>query len=134
MPSPLPIKETGRPQVLTFDHIQIAIPAGGEVSARRFWSRLLGLPEIEKPHSLAGRGGCWFRLGDRQLHLGVEADFRPARKAHVAFASSDLPDVRARLDTAGYVIRSDHPLDGRVRFFTDDPFGNRLEFIAASPT
>jgi catechol 2,3-dioxygenase-like lactoylglutathione lyase family enzyme len=112
------------------DHVQIAIPQGGEDQARIFFTELLGLAEIPKPTELGGRGGCWFQLGDRQLHLGADPDFRPARKAHIALAVEDLRRVRAKLEGAGYQTRDDVPVDGRERFFTDDPFGNRIEFLA----
>lgn len=114
---------------LGLDHVQVAIPAGGEAIARAFYGDLLGLAELEKPAALAGRGGCWFMLGDRQLHLGVDPDFRPATKAHVAMVSGSLADLRMRLEAAGVSTRDDAPIDGRARFFADDPFGNRLEFL-----
>jgi catechol 2,3-dioxygenase-like lactoylglutathione lyase family enzyme len=113
------------------DHVQIAIPPGGEDQARIFFGELLGLAEIPKPAELGGRGGCWFQLGDRQLHLGVEADFRPARKAHIAVAVDDLTGLRAMLQGAGYETCGDVPVEGRERFFTSDPFGNRIEFLQA---
>ena len=115
--------------MLTLDHVQIAMPAGGEADARVFFGDLLGLAELAKPASLAGRGGCWFALGDRQLHLGVDADFRPARKAHVALSTNDLAGLRVRLAGAGHPTVEDAPIDGRQRFFTEDPFGNRLELL-----
>jgi catechol 2,3-dioxygenase-like lactoylglutathione lyase family enzyme len=111
------------------DHVQIAIPPGGEDAGRRFFADLLGLEEIPKPASLRAKGGCWFALGDVQLHLGVEADFRPARKSHVALVTDRLDELHERLSCAGYSIREDEPADGRARFFTDDPFGNRIEFV-----
>jgi len=114
---------------MTLDHVQVAMPPGGEDAARAFYRDLLGLAELPKPAELGHRGGCWFALGDRQLHLGVEADFRPARKAHVALAVSDLGALRERLGAAGVVVRDDVPLDDRRRFFADDPFGNRTEFL-----
>jgi catechol 2,3-dioxygenase-like lactoylglutathione lyase family enzyme len=119
---------------LAIDHVQIAIPAGGEAEGRRFFADLLGMEEIAKPASMAGRGGCWFRLGDTQIHLGVEADFRPALKAHVALRTSALAALRLSLDRAGYETWSDDPVDGRARFFTHDPFGNRIEFIERAPS
>jgi catechol 2,3-dioxygenase-like lactoylglutathione lyase family enzyme len=119
--------------MLTLDHVQIAMPAGGEAAARAFFGGLLGLAEINKPASLAGRGGCWFAIGDRQLHLGVEPDFRPARKAHVALATGDIDGLRARLTAAGRQIVEDAPIDSRRRFFTEDPFGNRLELLQHEP-
>ena len=114
---------------LGLDHVQVAIPAGGEAIARAFYGELLGLAELEKPEMLAGRGGCWFTLGDRQLHLGIDPDFRPATKAHVAMVSGGLAGLRTRLEAAGVSTRGDAAIDGRERFFADDPFGNRLEFL-----
>ena len=114
------------------DHVQIAIPAGGEVQARRFFGELLGLAEIPKPGELAGRGGCWFQLGDRQLHIGIDHDFRPARKAHVALSVPDLSGLRAKLEADGCGTLDEAPLEGRQRFFTSDPFGNRIEFLEAA--
>ena len=111
------------------DHVQIAIPAGGEESGRGFYGGLLGLEEIGKPPEMRGRGGCWFDLGGAQLHLGVDSDFRPARKAHVALRTDGLDDLRARLRDAGCDFREDSPVNGRARFFADDPFGNRIEFV-----
>lgn len=123
---------TARPP-LGLDHVQVAIPAGGEAAARGFYGGLLGLTELEKPAALARRGGCWFALGDRQLHLGVDPDFRPARKAHVALATAALDPLRARLEAAGVVTRDDAPIGGRRRFYADDPHGNRLEFLQHDP-
>jgi catechol 2,3-dioxygenase-like lactoylglutathione lyase family enzyme len=112
------------------DHVQIAIPVGGEDLGRRFFGELLGLEEIPKPAAIAGRGGCWFDLGAGvQIHLGTEAEFKPARKAHVGLGTTSIEEVRARLRNAGYEIRDDLPVDGRARFFTYDPFGNRIEFL-----
>ena len=117
--------------MLAIDHVQIAMPTGGEAAARAFFGDLLGLVEIPKPAALAARGGCWFAVGFLQLHLGVETDFRAARKAHVALRSDDLAGVRHRIAAAGHVPTDDVPVDGRARFFTADPFGNRIEFVAA---
>jgi catechol 2,3-dioxygenase-like lactoylglutathione lyase family enzyme len=111
------------------DHVQIAIPPGGEDLGRAFFGDVLGLDEIPKPPGLRARGGCWFRLGDVQVHLGVDEDFRPARKAHLALRTDRLEDLRARLIDAGYAARDDEPAGGRPRFFTQDPFGNRIEFL-----
>lgn len=116
------------PAILGFDHMQLAMPRGSEQAARAFYGETLGLPELAKPAALAGRGGVWFRCGDRELHLGVEDDFRPQRKGHPAFRVDDLAGLRARLETAGAAISEDVPLPGRARFETLDPFGNRLEF------
>ena len=114
---------------MRLDHVQVAIPAGGEDQARTFFGGLLGLAEIPKPDEMRGRGGCWFQLGDRQLHIGVDPDFRPAKKAHVAIAVPDLGALRIRLSGAGYQIVEEVALGGRERFFSNDPFGNRMEFI-----
>jgi catechol 2,3-dioxygenase-like lactoylglutathione lyase family enzyme len=115
------------------DHVQIAIPEGGEEAGRSFYGRILGLPEIPKPAPLAGRGGCWFAIGGQQLHLGVEKDFRPARKAQVALAVESLTRLREDLAGAGFQVPDDLALEGRARFFADDPFGNRIEFIQIVP-
>jgi catechol 2,3-dioxygenase-like lactoylglutathione lyase family enzyme len=110
------------------DHVQIAIPGGGEELGRSFFGALLGLREIPKP-AAAGAGGCWFEMDGGQIHLGVDPDFRPARKAHVALQASSLPQVRGCLREAGYETTDSAPVGGRARFFTHDPFGNRIEFI-----
>jgi catechol 2,3-dioxygenase-like lactoylglutathione lyase family enzyme len=115
--------------ILRINHVQIAMPRGAEDQARRFYRDVLGLHEIPKPGSHAGRGGAWFDLGGAQLHLGVEAEFRPARKAHVAFDVDDLDAVAARCRDAGYEPRPDDSLSGVRRFFIDDPFGNRIELM-----
>lgn len=116
----------------SIDHVQTAIPVGGEAEARAFYGTLLGLAELPKPPEMAARGGCWFAVGDRQLHLGAEADFRAAKKAHVALAVDDLAALRDAIDTAGYPTITDTPVDGRNRFFTHDPFGNRIEFVESA--
>jgi catechol 2,3-dioxygenase-like lactoylglutathione lyase family enzyme len=114
---------------LEIDHVQIAIPKGGEILGRAFFGDLLGLTEVEKPINLAARGGLWFVAGSHQIHLGVDADFRAAKKAHVALTTAFFDKLRARLEAAGYIIQNDDVSDGRKRFFTHDPFGNRIEFI-----
>lgn len=112
------------------DHIQIAMPAGEEEAARRFYRDLLGLGELAKPAPLAGRGGCWFQGPGIQVHLGVERPrFRPAAKAHPAFTVADLEALRARLAAAGIALTADETVPGVRRFYAADPFGNRLEFI-----
>ena len=110
-------------------HVQLAIPAGGEETARDFYDGLLGLEEIPKPENLARRGGVWFQTGTLQLHLGVDPDFRPARKAHVAFEVTDLAARRERLEAAGYASTTDEPLPGWERFYVSDPFSNRVELL-----
>lgn len=111
------------------DHVQIAIPVGAEDEGRRFFVGLLGLVELPKPADMAPRGGCWFSVSDLQIHLGVEADFRAAKKAHVALNTAELDELRARLERAGFQTHHDSDIDGRRRFFTHDPFGNRFEFM-----
>jgi catechol 2,3-dioxygenase-like lactoylglutathione lyase family enzyme len=112
-------------------HVQVAMPAGGEDDARTFYAGVLGLTEVPKPENLRGRGGCWFRSGDGglEIHLGVEQDFRPARKAHPAILVEDLEDLRDRLLDAGAEVRDDEQLAGHDRFYGFDPFGNRVEFL-----
>jgi len=114
------------------DHVQVAIPVGGEPDAREYYGTVLGMEEIPKPPALAQRGGCWFASGDAVLHLGVEEPFAPAKKAHPAFLVSDLDALAAALEKDGASItRSDGELPGIRRFHTFDPFGNRIEFQQA---
>lgn len=108
------------------------MPPGGEDEARGFYAGLLDLPEVDKPPALAGRGGCWFRSQGVELHLGVEAPFVPARRAHPALLVDDLDGLERRLNQAGHRTAGDEPLDGHRRLHTTDPFGNRLEFLAPS--
>jgi catechol 2,3-dioxygenase-like lactoylglutathione lyase family enzyme len=115
-------------------HVQIACPPGSEPALRTFYSGLLGLNEVAKPAALAPRGGCWFAGFGIELHLGVEADFRPARKAHPGLLWPDLDALAQRLADAGYPVRwaPDGELPGMRRFHTEDPHGNRLEFLTRS--
>jgi len=115
------------------DHVQLAMPAGGEDQARAFYRDILGLPERAKPASLATRGGCWFEDGPLKVHLGVDPDFRPAHKAHPAFLVDDLTGLTARLTAGGHGIVEDAPIEGQTRIFTQDPFGNRIELIELVP-
>jgi catechol 2,3-dioxygenase-like lactoylglutathione lyase family enzyme len=112
------------------DHVQLAMPAGGEPEARRFFVDLLGMSEEPKPPELARRGGCWFRLGACAVHVGVDPDFVPQRKAHPAFAVPDLNLLADRLSRAGHEVQWDSAIPGTARFYTSDPFGNRIEFMA----
>jgi catechol 2,3-dioxygenase-like lactoylglutathione lyase family enzyme len=114
--------------VIDIDHVQIAAPKACEEEARRFFGGLLGLDEIEKPEPLRSRGGCWFRVGARQLHIGVEEPFHPAAKAHPAFAVCDIENLFGVLEAAGVKCGWDETLGGVRRFFASDPWGNRLEF------
>jgi len=119
--------------VLRINHVQIAMPQGQEEAARRFYGGVLGLSELPKPSRLAARGGAWFALAGAQLHLGVDADFRAAKKAHVAFDVEELDALAERCRASGHAPRPDEEIDGRRRFFVDDPFGNRVEVIEARP-
>jgi catechol 2,3-dioxygenase-like lactoylglutathione lyase family enzyme len=110
-------------------HVQLAMPPGREAEARAFYVGMLGIREAVKPPHLARRGGCWFEDGPVRVHLGVEADFRPARKAHPAFVVDDLPGLAGRLAAAGHPSRADEPLEGWTRVYVDDPFGNCLELM-----
>jgi catechol 2,3-dioxygenase-like lactoylglutathione lyase family enzyme len=116
--------------ILSIDHVQIAIPAGEEDKARKFYIELLGFVEIPKPTELAKRGGAWFESGKVQLHLGVETDFKAARKAHPAFIVDDLNSLIASVQKAGYETDTSQPsLDGYKRAHIFDPFGNRIELM-----
>lgn len=115
------------------DHVQIAIPVGGEDQARPFYGDLLGLTEVPKPVEMAKRGGAWFEAGAVKVHLGVEQDFRANVKAHVAFEVDDVAGLAARASAAGYTTRANDEIDGVERVFIFDPFGNRLEFLTPLP-
>jgi catechol 2,3-dioxygenase-like lactoylglutathione lyase family enzyme len=115
---------------LALDHVQLAIPRGGEPVARRFYGELLGLVEVPKPAEQAARGGCWFESGDVKLHFGVEDDFRPARKAHPALRCRDYAGLLARLAAAGVEARAATDVPGVTRCHVFDPFGNRIELVA----
>lgn len=120
---------TGEPLILALDHMQLAMPRGAEEQARAFYSGVLGLEELPKPPALAARGGVWFRCGEQQIHLGVEQDFHPQRKGHPGLLVRDLAATRARLEAAGAPIVPDDLLPGYERFYTADPFGNRIECL-----
>ena len=115
--------------VKCLDHVQLAMPPGREDEARAFYADALGISEVPKPAHLAKRGGCWFEQGGLKVHLGVDADFKPARKAHPAFIVSDLGKLVTRLETRGYRVGEDEPLEGYNRRYVDDPFGNRIELM-----
>lgn len=105
------------------------MPAGQEDAARSYYGDLLGFPEISKPSSLRSRGGVWFQSHNLQIHLGVEEHFQPAKKAHIGYLVGNLDVVRQRLMVAGYPIVDDEALPGFTRFYTEDPFGNRVEML-----
>ena len=117
--------------LVSIDHVQLAMPAGGEERARGFYRDVLGLAEQPKPPHLAKRGGCWFEQGTLKVHLGVEADFHPARKAHPAFLVDDIDEVAGRAEAAGFPVRWDEDLPGFRRFHTADGNGNRVELLAS---
>ena len=117
-------------KILAIDHVQLAMPAGKEEKARDFFANILGFHEIPKPAELAKRGGAWFKSENVQLHLGVEADFHPASKAHPAFLVDDFDSIIARVQQAGYETDTTQPpLDGYKRAHVFDPFGNRIELM-----
>ena len=111
------------------DHVQVAGPPGCEPAARTFYGEVLGLREIPKPPALAARGGVWFALGTQELHVGVEQDFRPAHRAHPALTSTSIDELAGRLATAGARVDWNEDIGGVRRFYTADPFGNRLEIV-----
>jgi catechol 2,3-dioxygenase-like lactoylglutathione lyase family enzyme len=117
--------------VTGIDHVQVAAPPGCEPEARAFYGSLLGLEELPKPPALAARGGCWFRAGAQELHIGVEDPFEPARKAHPGLVAADLDALADRLRAEGIEVTYDDAIPGATRFYAADPFGNRLEFRQA---
>jgi catechol 2,3-dioxygenase-like lactoylglutathione lyase family enzyme len=116
-------------KITGIDHVQLAMPPGGDDRARRFYGEVLGLREVPKPPALAVRGGLWFENDSVRIHLGIENDFRPARKAHPALLVQDLEALAERLREAGYAVLEPEPLSGYDRVHTDDPFGNRIELM-----
>jgi catechol 2,3-dioxygenase-like lactoylglutathione lyase family enzyme len=116
-------------KVQRLDHVQLAMPADGEDEATAFYEGLLGIPRVPKPPHLEARGGCWFERDQLKIHLGVEADFRPARKAHPALLVDGLGALVEVLRGAGASLRDDEPLEGYDRIYVDDPFGNRIELM-----
>jgi len=112
------------------DHVQLAMPRGEEEKARQFYCGILGMQEIAKPAELAKRGGCWFQSGDVQIHLGVEEDFRPAKKAHPALRCGNFVGLTESLEKAGVRVTLDDTIPGVMRCHIQDCFGNRIELIA----
>ena len=115
--------------MLRLDHVQLAIPKGAEDLCRPFYVGLLGLKEVPKPPALAGRGGLWLESGSVRIHLGVEEDFRPARKAHPAIAVADLDGLARTMSEAGHEPAWDEAIPDVRRFYVQDPVGNRIEFM-----
>ncbi len=118
------------PSFTAIDHVQLAMPPGEEQAARAFYSGLLGMTEMPKPPELAKRGGCWFESGNVQLHLGVEQDFRPAKKAHPALRCVNYPALLQTLRDSRIEVVEPNDIPGISRCHIHDPFGNRLELIA----
>ena len=111
------------------DHVQLAMPRGEEEKARQFYCGILGMMEITKPTELAKRGGCWFASGEVQIHLGVEEDFRPAKKAHPALRCGNYEELTAKLQRSGVPTTLDTTIPGVTRCHIQDCFGNRIELI-----
>ncbi|MEU6068486.1 glyoxalase [Streptomyces sp. NPDC047082] len=116
------------------DHVQLAAPPGSEDLLRAYYVDVLGMTELPKPPVLAARGGCWFEAGSVQLHLGIEQDFRPARKAHPGLRVTDIEAYAARLAAGAAPVIWDDNLPGHRRFYSKDPVGNRLEFLEPGAT
>ncbi len=117
--------------IVALDHVQLAMPAAGEDAAREFFCRILGFEEIRKPEALRKSGGVWFRSGAVELHLGVEEPFLPARKAHPCLVVANIDQLAEALQARSYHVSWDDRIPCRRRFFSSDPFGNRLEFVQA---
>jgi catechol 2,3-dioxygenase-like lactoylglutathione lyase family enzyme len=120
-------------EVVGLDHVQLAMPPGREAEAEDFYCGLLGFSRIPKPEPMASRGGCWFAAGPVSLHLGVEAEFRPARKAHPALVVAGLADLVVAARQTGLEARPNPDQPDGAGYYLDDPFGNRIELIAAVP-
>ncbi|MEV8375271.1 VOC family protein [Kribbella sp. NPDC056861] len=115
---------------MRLDHVQVSCPPGGEEVARAFYRDTLGMTELKKPPLLAARGGCWFKDGEAEVHVGVEEDFSPALKAHPALAVDDLDALAETLQANGYPVKWDNEtIPGRRRFHTADGHGNRIEIV-----
>jgi len=124
------IPQNNKMKIISIDHIQLAMPVGEEAEARTFYAHILGFTEVPKPPELAKRGGAWFESGNVKLHIGVETDFHPARKAHPAFIVDDLDSLIQKVQSAGYKTdTSQPPLDGYKRAHIFDPFDNRIELM-----
>jgi catechol 2,3-dioxygenase-like lactoylglutathione lyase family enzyme len=115
--------------ISSLDHVQLAAPPGSEDLLRDYYVDVLGMAEVDKPPALAARGGCWFEAGSLRLHLGIEQDFRPARKAHPGIAVTGIAAFAERVAARGATVTWDGDLPGHRRFYSHDPVGNRLEFL-----
>ncbi|EEK77816.1 glyoxalase [Bacillus cereus] len=111
------------------DHVQVAAPAGCETEAREFYGNTIGMEEIPKPEELKKRGGCWFKCGNQEIHIGVEQKFIPAKKAHPAFYVNEINEFKQMLIDRGVEVIDDHARPDVIRFYVSDPFGNRVEFM-----
>jgi catechol 2,3-dioxygenase-like lactoylglutathione lyase family enzyme len=120
--------------ITALHHVQLAMPRGREDDARAFYAGTLGMTEVPKPENLAKRGGAWFSSGSAEVHLGVEDDFRPAKKAHPALLVDGVKALAERCAAAGYAVVSDEPLAGFDRIYVSDPFGNRIELLQHAPS
>lgn len=120
--------------ITAVDHVQLAAPPGSEPALRAYYTGVLGMTELTKPPVLAGRGGCWFAAGGAVLHLGIEEDFRPARKAHPGLRVTGIHAFAQRLRDRGAEVVWDYDLPGHERFYCQDPVGNRLEFLEPAAT
>jgi catechol 2,3-dioxygenase-like lactoylglutathione lyase family enzyme len=114
---------------IAIDHVQLAMPPGEEGRARTFYGGLLGMKELAKPPELAKRGGCWFESGDAQIHLGVENDFRPAKKAHPALRCRNYAALVQALRDSGVAVYEPGDIPRVRRCHVHDPFGNRIELV-----
>jgi catechol 2,3-dioxygenase-like lactoylglutathione lyase family enzyme len=115
--------------ITAVDHVQLAAPPGSEERLRTYYAGVLGMTEVPKPSALAAKGGCWFRAGPVELHLGIEDDFRAAKKAHPGLRVEGIETYGARLEARGAQVERDEDLPGHRRFYSYDPVGNRLEFL-----
>lgn len=115
----------------SIDHVQLAMPPGPEAEAQAegFFEGVLGIPRVPKPPELAARGGCWFEQGPAKIHIGVEEDFRPARKAHVALVVAHLDDLCRLLEESGHPTRRTEDVPDKPQWYVNDPFGNRIELV-----
>lgn len=116
--------------MIVLHHVQVSCPPDGEDAARSFYGAVLGLTEVSKPPPLAARGGVWFRDQGVEVHVGVEEDFRPARKAHPAFEVDNIDVVARAVERGGFEVRWDDDFPGHRRFYTADGAGNRVEILA----